>query len=312
MIHIGRFFSIVCLMFCAVAFCPLDDRLPQPIAEPGDDSLNMEHERGSGPSFAEQVVEIVNAERDAMGLPPLKAVALLNSTSLNHSTNMGVRNFFAHCDLDTGLSPFQRMTAAGYNWNAAAENIAAGQNTPAAVMIGWMNSSGHRANILSSSFREIGVGFYFDAADVGNVRQDNDGNCVTDSFNNGPYQEYWTQNFGTRNSVFPMIINQEAYETDQIEVDLFLYGQGVMTEIRLRNDGGSFTSWMPFDANPMWELNPVDGTRTVTVEMRNAAMQIFSASDTIELANFFSCDMPSNLIMWPMFNILPFVTCIGN
>ena len=49
--HIGRFFGIVCLMFCTVAFCPLDDRLPVPITDPSDDSLNMEHERGAGPEL---------------------------------------------------------------------------------------------------------------------------------------------------------------------------------------------------------------------------------------------------------------------
>lgn len=89
------------------------------------------------PSFEEQVVQIVNQQRLANGgLPPLKKVLLLDNSSETHSSNMATRNFFAHCDPYTDLDPFDRMTAAGYSWSTAAENVAAGYSTPQSVMAG--------------------------------------------------------------------------------------------------------------------------------------------------------------------------------
>lgn len=178
-------------------------------------------------------------------------------------------------------------------------------------MNAWMNSTGHRNNILSPSYREIGVGFYFDSGDTGNIRQDQNGDCIADLFNTGPFNEYWTQNFGSRNNVFPMIINADAYETDDINVDLFIHGQGTMVDMRLRNDGDIFSAWMPFDESPVWQLSPVDGLRTVDVEMRNVGMQVFSASDSILLSGFFSCVMPGNFPLWPSVDIRSYVSCIG-
>ena len=97
----------------------------------------------SGPDFVEQVAELVNQERwDNGQLPPLKLNALLNDAAGTHSTNMAERDFFAHCDLDNGDLPWDRMRDAGYNWSSAAENIAAGYSTPASVMAAWMQSSG--------------------------------------------------------------------------------------------------------------------------------------------------------------------------
>lgn len=61
-------------------------------------------------------------------------------------------------------NPQDRLSAVGYQWQAWGENLAAGQQTPAAAVQGWMQSSGHRANILSSSFTEIGTGYAVDAS----------------------------------------------------------------------------------------------------------------------------------------------------
>ena len=73
------------------------------------------------------------------------------------------------------------MTRAGYQWSGAGENIAAGYASPEDVMDGWMNSQGHRANILNCAFRDIGVGYVYLANDTGQVN----------------YRHYWTQDFGT-------------------------------------------------------------------------------------------------------------------
>lgn len=76
-----------------------------------------------------------------------------------HDVDMDTRQFFDHVNPD-GKNPFDRMDAAGLHYQAAGENIAQGYPTVEAVMTGWMNSPGHRANILSGSFSTLGVGVF--------------------------------------------------------------------------------------------------------------------------------------------------------
>lgn len=82
---------------------------------------------------------------------------LLTTAASRHSADMVARDYFSHTSPD-GTDPGARITAAGYRWSTYGENIAKGQQTAAAVMDSWMNSSGHRANILNCAFKEIGVG----------------------------------------------------------------------------------------------------------------------------------------------------------
>ena len=227
-------------------------------------------------------MELVNQERWTNGqLPPLKRNTMLDSSSETHSSNMATRNFFAHCDLDTWSTPWDRMVAAGYDWNTAAENIAGGYSTAAATMAQWMGSSGHRGNILATDFRELGIGYVNDSSDTSNVRSgDAYGNCPVASTGNGPYYHYWTQNFGTRSGVYPIIIEREKYETATRAVSLYLYGSGWATEMRIRNENGSWTAWQPFSANVAWQLSAGAGTKEVFVEIRSGAT-VRAASDTI-------------------------------
>ncbi|MDZ4804944.1 MAG: CAP domain-containing protein [Candidatus Eisenbacteria bacterium] len=236
------------------------------------------------PTYEDQVMQIVNQERWTNGqLPPLKRNDFLNSSSTTHSTNMAVRNFFAHCDLDTGTRPWDRMTAAGYTgWNSAAENIAAGYSTPAAVMTGWMNSTGHRANLLSVNYREIGIGYYLQSGDQSNVRGDANGDCTADGTPGGPYSRYWTQNFGRKNSVYPVVINREAFQVTNSTVDLYVYGTGWAQEMRFRNEEGAWSAWTTFSANQSWVLSAANGTKTVNAEIRNGAT-VYAQSDQILL-----------------------------
>ena len=104
-----------------------------------------------------QVFELVNKVRAQNGLSQLKWADDLAALARAHSRDMINRRFFSHNNPD-GLSPFDRMKAAGISYRTAAENIAYGQRTPEAVMNAWMNSSGHRANILNANVKEIGVG----------------------------------------------------------------------------------------------------------------------------------------------------------
>ncbi|MBV7697850.1 sigma-70 family RNA polymerase sigma factor [Streptomyces sp. TRM70350] len=121
-----------------------------------------------------QVVALVNKERAAAGCDPLTEDPQLNRAAQGHSDDMAARDFFDHTNPD-GADPGQRTTAAGYNWSTYGENIARGQQTPEAVMDSWMNSPGHRANILNCSFKDIGVGIHKGSG--------------------GPW---WTQNFGAK------------------------------------------------------------------------------------------------------------------
>jgi uncharacterized protein YkwD len=129
--------------------------------------------RASGP--AAEVLRLVNVERATAGCKPLVTSTVLARVALAHSRDMAVRGYFAH-DSQDGRSPFDRMRAAGYRGTTMGENIAAGQTTAAAVMRAWMNSPGHRANILNCSYRELGVGYHA----------------------GGSMRHYWTQNFGAR------------------------------------------------------------------------------------------------------------------
>ncbi len=257
---------------------------PPPVAvEPSEAPDRELQTRGGSATFEEQVIEKVNFERELNGgLPPLKGVDLLNSSSETHSSNMAVRNFFMHCDPDFNTNVGDRMTAAGYTWNAAGENIGAGYTDPTAVMTGWMASAGHRANILSVLYRELGVGYVLQGGDTGNVRQSATGLCPSTSSANGPYSHYWTQNFGLRNNVYPVIIERESFDTADPQVELYLYGSGWALDMRLRNEAGTWTPWQPFATNVAWILSPGDGTKTVNVELRNGAT-VRSASDTIVL-----------------------------
>jgi RNA polymerase sigma factor (sigma-70 family) len=110
-------------------------------------------------SFGQQVTQLVNAERAKNGCGPVTQNGKLDTAALRHSQDMAARNYFDHTDPD-GKDPGDRITAAGYTWSTYGENIARGQQTPASVMDSWMNSPGHRANILNCSFKEIGVGVH--------------------------------------------------------------------------------------------------------------------------------------------------------
>ncbi|MFD5986483.1 sigma-70 family RNA polymerase sigma factor [Streptomyces cyaneofuscatus] len=121
-----------------------------------------------------QVLQIVNTERAKEGCGPVTSNDLLATAAQRHSADMASRDYFSHTSPD-GTDPGDRITAAGYRWSTYGENIAKGQRTPADVMRSWMDSPGHRANILNCSFKEMGIG-----------KVDSGGGPV------------WTQKFGAR------------------------------------------------------------------------------------------------------------------
>ncbi|MDO0929303.1 CAP domain-containing protein [Streptomyces sp. TG1A-8] len=104
-----------------------------------------------------RIVELVNAERSKAGCSALTLNATLTKVAQAHSQDMASHRNMSHTGSD-GSSPGDRITNGGYAWSAYGENIAYGYATAEEVMTGWMNSPGHRANILNCSFKEIGVG----------------------------------------------------------------------------------------------------------------------------------------------------------
>jgi uncharacterized YkwD family protein len=148
---------------------------PQPKPEPQPAPEQEEKkpvEQGSLNEYELKVVELVNIERQKNGLQALKIDEELSKVARLKSADMRDNNYFSHQPPTYG-SPFDMMKKYGISYRTAGENIAAGQKTPEAVVTGWMNSSGHRANILNSNFTHIGVGFV----------------------KGGSYGTYWTQQF---------------------------------------------------------------------------------------------------------------------
>ncbi|MBP3654229.1 MAG: SafA/ExsA family spore coat assembly protein [Oscillospiraceae bacterium] len=109
-------------------------------------------------SFENEVVRLVNEIRVENGLKALTANWELSRVARIKSQDMVDNRYFSHTSPVYG-SPFQMIKAFGLTYRTAGENIAYGQRTPQAVVNGWMDSSGHRANILNASYTQIGVGY---------------------------------------------------------------------------------------------------------------------------------------------------------
>ncbi|ELK46359.1 CAP domain-containing protein [Halobacillus sp. BAB-2008] len=159
-----------------------DSELEQPQAENNgvEEQAEPAAEEGSiddyqPNEFEKEVVALVNEEREQRGLAPLKIDNRLSGMAKVKSQDLSDKDYFSH-ESPTYGSPFDMMNQFDFDYRAAGENIAAGQRTPEQVVEGWMNSDGHRANILHKDFTHIGVGY---------VKGD------------GRYTTYWTQLFMT-------------------------------------------------------------------------------------------------------------------
>lgn len=219
--------------------------------------VNEDYEQG--------VVELVNQARAEAGIPPLKRAEALTAAARYHAADQGQDDYVNHDTYDRQgdelvyvCNTWERL--ATYFSDPRGENIGAGYASPEAVMEAWMNSPGHRTNILNPSSWEIGVG-YFEGS--------------------GLFNYYWVQDFAQRRGVYPLIINNEAAVTEQRTVNIYIYGS--WQEMRLRNDADPWGSWQPFRAPFQWELAPGKGAHTVTAELRSGEATVIS-SDSITLA----------------------------
>jgi uncharacterized protein YkwD len=226
-------------------------------AAPLFSGCGSESVQAANTDFETQIVVLVNQRRAEQNLPPMKLNLNLANASRYHAVDMDADNYFQHdtYDLVNGelvkqCSWIDRIKV--YYPSPRAENIAQGYTTPESVMRAWMNSTGHRNNILGD-YREIGVGYY---------------------------QGEWVQDFGTEPDVYPLIINQEAATTNSPNVTLYIYGE--WTKIRLRNNSDGAWVEQPFSHDLNWVLNNTPGLQTVEAELSDGSQTIV-VSDTIEL-----------------------------
>jgi uncharacterized protein YkwD len=208
---------------------------------------------GAPSSEEQEVVRLVNLERGIENLHPLIWDNALATAARGHSIDMSQQNYFSHTSLDGRLF-HQRITAAGYPYSTCGENIASGYSTPQAVMNGWMNSPGHRANILNSAFCDIGVGYAFGSAST--------------------YKNYWTQDFGRRTGVSVCVNNTNPDNDNDGMLDRWETSHGLnplVNDANLDKDGDGLTNLQEYMAgtdpsspnivnqNPTPPATPVDG-----------------------------------------------------
>lgn len=142
---------------------PTKAPVQQPVAppqavQPNQTQNNNATATGNVSQYVQQVINLTNTQRSKNGLPALKADNQLNGVAQKKSVDMQQKNYFSHTSPTYG-SPFDMMRDFGVTYKSAGENIAQGQRTPQEVVTAWMNSEGHRRNILSRDFTHIGVGF---------------------------------------------------------------------------------------------------------------------------------------------------------
>lgn len=129
--------------------------------------------------FELEVLDLINTEREKNGLHPLCWNKQLFEAARGHSEDMAANGYFSHVNPD-GQGPAERIAEAGYD-GISGENIGAGYPTPQDIVDGWMNSDGHRANMLNQAFCDAGVGY---------AKNEND-----------QYANYWTLNLGRQAGV---------------------------------------------------------------------------------------------------------------
>lgn len=135
-----------------------EEKVEQP-SQPTEEQPKQEEQKSDQLNdFEWKVFELTNQERVNNGLQPLQVDYELSRVAREKSRDMAVNRYFSH-DSPVYGSPFDMMRSYGITYRTAGENIAKGQRTPAEVVNAWMNSPGHRANILNPNFTHIGVGY---------------------------------------------------------------------------------------------------------------------------------------------------------
>lgn len=220
----------------------------------------------SNEAYEYEVLAILNQIRLAFDLQPLKLVPDIRRAARYHANDMSEDDYFKHDSHDRDANgelilacdTWERVPKF-YSYHSAAENIALGYPTPRAVMDGWMNSDGHRQNILNPNLKTVGIGYV----------------------ENAQGRPYWVQNFGGLSNEFHVLINNDAPETDNLSVMLFI--QGEWSSMRLSNDAQNWTDWKTFQQTTTWDLDREDSSqKQVYVEVKNANDQLFVMEDEVD------------------------------
>jgi len=221
-----------------------------------------------------RTVYLGNLARRDNGVPPLRWNNQLTQAARWFSWDSTENRPAGFCDhQDTqGNWPDYRARAFGYLGGAGAENAFCGYVTPEYAIQGWMNSSGHRANLLDPNSRELGLGYYQRLSDG---------------------RGYVTQDFGNDSVYAPVVIENEAISTTSPNVNLYIYdrsngggfaGLGPAAQMMLSNNACfSGATWESFTISKVWILADGDGWRHVYVKTRDGFNRTLTTSDSIYL-----------------------------
>lgn len=221
-----------------------------------------------------QVIYLTNLKRREHGLPPLRWNKQLQDAARWFATNATERAgpYCGHED-SLGRNPGARFTYFGYqNSHAWGENVVCGMTRPESAVNGWMNSAGHRQNILHPLYREIGVGY------------------IQNSTTN---RGYISQEFSYDPNYAPVIIENEALSVTSPTVNLYIYDPasgnglealGAAVDMMIANQPDFADAvWEPYSTEKQWTLAAGEGWRSVYVKVRDAQGRISSVMDSIYL-----------------------------
>lgn len=253
---------------------------------------------GPTESFVDEMTVLVNEFRQSQGVPPVKINPLLNTVAQVYAQRMSDQQFFGHQDVDDNCrKPFERVQSGGYTgWTNVSENLAAGQATATEAMEALKASPSHLKTLLNPNLREVGIGSIIDFADTDTVRII--GTCPNVDRLGGPYIYYWVQDFASREispsvPMLPLIINNEAFDTESREVSLYIHGGANgqpqwANEMRFSQDGVNWTDYETWQPTRTFTITGNFGSRQIFVELKHidSATQAETtqiSSDTIYL-----------------------------
>jgi len=232
-----------------------------------------------------EVLSRINVERFATGAAPLRLNRELTRAArwfARHAVEDNKPGFCSHTD-GTQRGPGERIASEGYPVDSFGENVVCGITMPQGAVTGWMNSEGHKANMLNTVFREVGIGYY-----------------QSETTGRG----YVVADFATDNHYAPVVINKEETSTTSTDIDLYIYdsaldsgvfrGAGPATQMMISNDA-SFkgATWEVYTINKRWTLEAGTGFRTVYVKLRDAIGRTAVANDSIYLGTDFDASQVS-------------------
>ncbi len=214
------------------------------------------------------LIHRINRERTRTGARPLRANGSLMKTAQAHAEDMARRGYFAHSSPE-GVQPWQRVEQAGYRYNYVGENIVLGARTADMATKLWMDSPGHRSNILDGKFVETGVGI---AA--------------------GKRGVIMVQVFGRSNETMNVVIENELPITTRRNVNVTLNGFERMKRMRHSLDGAEWSTWRPYSSSANLYLPGPKGMTVVYVQVESETGNVITVFDSI----FNDSDEPAKLV----------------